>query len=331
MKNEVVVQKAFVLRIAPSEIDQVSEALKSNELIIGWSTARGLLNPDLDWIKFRQIVHDCYYSADKDYRKSSRGAGSLWAFIREMNEGSLVVVPHGAVFYIARVTGDAYFDETKIEDETAYRRPVEWLNNKNPIPRQYARAALQSRMKAFHTCIYANDLIPEIQEVLEIATKKEKPLFQTDLRKKLIQETQKEICSGRLESYSFENLIASLLKAIGSTDVRFVPRNIDKGVDILADCSLANVFKFTIGIQARHHQPQPPIRPEAIDYFVSGLEAENLNFGLFVTSGSFSEEAIKKKEEIEDSKGLRIELIDGEQLASLIIETGLRFIMSQKG
>ncbi len=326
MVNEAAKEKAFILRIAPSEIDRVSEALESNNLIIGWSKARGLLNPELDWIRFRQIVHDCYYSTDKDYKRSSRGAGSLWAFIREMSEGDLVVVPHRAVFYIAQVIGPAYYDETKIEDDTAYRRPVEWLNNKTPIPRQWTRAALQSRMKAFHTCIYANDLVPEIKEVLQLSRAGEKPAFHTDLRKRLIQEAQKEICSGRLESYSFESLVASLLSAMGSTNVRIVPRNLDKGVDILADFSLANVFKFTIGVQTKHfYKPQPPVGPEAVEYFASGLEAENLTFGMFVTAGSFSQEAIKKKEEIEDSKGLRIELIDGEQLSSLIIETGLRF------
>ena len=41
-------RSAFVLRIAPSGIDRVDEALKSSELIIGWSRARGLLDKTLN-------------------------------------------------------------------------------------------------------------------------------------------------------------------------------------------------------------------------------------------------------------------------------------------
>ncbi len=38
---------AFVLRISPSGVDRVPEALETNELIIGWSEAAGLLDPSL--------------------------------------------------------------------------------------------------------------------------------------------------------------------------------------------------------------------------------------------------------------------------------------------
>jgi hypothetical protein len=40
-------QQAFILRIAPSEIDHVAEALEQNQLIIGWADAEGLLDPNL--------------------------------------------------------------------------------------------------------------------------------------------------------------------------------------------------------------------------------------------------------------------------------------------
>lgn len=34
--------QAFVLRITPSEIDRVPEALESNQIIIGWANTEGL-------------------------------------------------------------------------------------------------------------------------------------------------------------------------------------------------------------------------------------------------------------------------------------------------
>jgi predicted Mrr-cat superfamily restriction endonuclease len=89
-------RNAFVLRIAPSEIDRVEEALKSGDAIIGWSGAKGLLDASLTWERFREIGHATYYSSERDYTRAGRAAGSLWRFIREMNDGDLVVVPHGS-------------------------------------------------------------------------------------------------------------------------------------------------------------------------------------------------------------------------------------------
>ena len=49
-------QQAFILRIAPTKIDLVPVALQSDQLIIGWAYAEGLLEPTLDWEHFRKIV-----------------------------------------------------------------------------------------------------------------------------------------------------------------------------------------------------------------------------------------------------------------------------------
>lgn len=315
--------KAFILRIAPSEIDRFPEALESSELIIGWSDARGLLDPGLDWYQFRQIIHDCYYSDDKDYTKSGRAAGNIWRFIREMGEGDLVVVPYKSDSYFARITGPAYHDGSKIKDDTAHRRPVEWLNGRKPIPRRFALAALQSRMKVRQTCADASDLIDEIQDAIKIGSDASAPSFESDLRRKLIQEAHKEISSGRLDPFAFERLVASVLTSLGGTDVRIVPRNLDKGVDILAVFPLAHTFKFTLGVQAKHYKLEPPVDPSVIDQLSAGMEAEGVSFGWVVTSGSFSQEAIARKDEIEERQGIRIELIDGEQLATRVIEAGL--------
>ena len=89
---------AFVLRIAPSGKDRVHEALESEELIIGWSRAKGLLDEKLQWEKFREIIHNSDYSDQKDYRKSGSAAGNMWRFIREMKQKDLVVVPYGNIF-----------------------------------------------------------------------------------------------------------------------------------------------------------------------------------------------------------------------------------------
>ena len=83
-------QQAFVLRISPNGIDGVPEALASNQIIIGWAEAKGLLNENLSWEKFRTIVSDTYYADQENMRKAGAASGHLWRFIREMNIGDLL-------------------------------------------------------------------------------------------------------------------------------------------------------------------------------------------------------------------------------------------------
>ena len=45
---------------------------------------------------------------------------------------------------------------------------------------------------------------------------------------------------------------------------------------------------------------------------------------MVVTSGDFSEEATSRAEDYFDDEGIKIELVDGEQLAKLIIENGIK-------
>lgn len=50
-------QQAFVLRILPSGVDRVPEALDNDQIIIGWAKAKGLLDTSLSWEQFRQVIH----------------------------------------------------------------------------------------------------------------------------------------------------------------------------------------------------------------------------------------------------------------------------------
>lgn len=241
-----------------------------------------------------------------------------------MSVGDLVVVPYGNQFLVARVTGPARYEKEFVDEDTSYRRAAEWLNNGVPILRKYARAALQSRMKIRQTCADASDLIAEIQDTLDVVAQGQTPHFEVDLRQKLIAETQKEICSGRLDSFGFERLVASVLRSLGASEIRIVPRNLDKGADILATFLLANTFSITLAVQAKHFQTDPPVGPEVVDQLAAGMEAEGVTLGWVATSGSFSDEAATRRSQLEERKGYRIELIDGESLAALVVEGGLR-------
>ena len=317
-------QQAFVLRIAPSGIDRVPEALDRNQLIIGWAEAVGLLNERLSWEEFRTIISETYYSHEENLRKAGAAGGHMWRFIREVTEGDLVVVPYGSGFHVARVSGSATYDQSKVDEDTAYRRHVDWLNKKQAIPREVARSALISRMKTQGTSAYASDLLAEIEECVDIASSDSKPSFQSDLQTRLISETLKEIRSGRMDSHGFERLIRDVLVGLGADEARIIHRSQDKGADIVATFRVAGAFRQVVAVQAKHWQSHPPVGKSVVEQLIRGLEAESADLGMVVTSGTVSEDGSAEANQFFEERGVRIELVDGEQFARLIVEHGIK-------
>lgn len=316
-------KQAFVLRVAPSGVDMVAEALDSAEIIIGWAEAKGLLDPALEWEHFRAILSKTYYWHEDTLRKAGSAAGNMWRFIREMQVGDIVVVPHGREFFVAKVTGPATYSPDKVRTDSAYRRKVEWLNGKTPIPREHARSALLLRMKSQSTSVDATDLIDQIEDCVALADRGEKRTFADDLQRILIQQVLTEIQDGRMDDRGFERLIETVLRRLGAVETRIVPRSQDKGADIIAVFRVAGVFPQTIAVQAKHWKPHPPVGKDVVEQLIRGIEAEETNLGMLVTSGAISKEAAERAEEYFVEKGIRIELVDGEQFAKLVVEHGL--------
>ena len=317
--------------MAPGKVDRVQEALECNELIMGWGEAEGLTDEDLSYWEFREIIHQTFHPHREEYFKSGKAARNLWRLIREMKKGDLIVVPHGSNFYVAEVTeGKAYRHIDESEEDVTYRRPVVWLNGKKPIPRSWARAALQSRMNVRTTSNSAEDLVSEIEEALTLAQQEGTPSFDSDLRSSLVSAAREELIGGRMNSYGFEKLIARVLKSLGALNVRIVPRTKDVGADIVASFRIAESFQLTLAVQAKHYRPEPPVGPEAVKELLSGMEAENAQLGIVVTSGEFSQEAHDLVENAQDEKGILIQLMDGEGLAALIVESGLRAVSREE-
>ena len=312
---------AFVLRIA-HVTDIIFEALKKDHLIIGWAKAEGLLDPNLEWEEFRGIISETYYSDEKNLRKAGSAAGHMWRFIRKMEKGDLVVVPHYSEFYVGEVCDQAFYDKSKVGEDSAYRRPIKWLNGKRAMPRSYARSALLSRMKIYGTSADATDLVHEIKSCLELAECGTDPSFETDLRTNMIEATLDDLRSGRMESFGFEKLVKTVLEGLGATFAEVVSRRYDKGIDIYATFLVAGAFRQVVGIQAKHYGPEPPVGPEVVRQLIRGMEEgrEPVTLGMVITSGVFSPEAEAAARRYE---GIPIELVDGNQFAGLIVDHGL--------
>lgn len=330
-------EQAFILRINPSGRDKVPEALEGNEIIIGWADAKCLLNKDLSWEEFREIIFKEYYSDDENYRRAGSAAGNMWRFIREMKKGDIVLVPYyDSTFYIAKVTSeDAKYIEEQRKDDTAYRRSVIWLNNKKSYDRSDAYSKIQSRMKTRSTCVDATDLLPEIHRFIEKQEKGVEPDFFGDMRDGLQKEIRQHIQNGVMNERDFERLIQTLLISSGAGNVEIRDyRAKDYGADIVANIDFGKFFSYKLAVQCKYYRPEPPVGKNAVDELIQGMIYEGAEFGWLITSGTIDPSLyeyastrinnITQQLDDESEIPLKIELIDGPQLASMIIENGLK-------
>src|SRR5439155_11221457 len=97
-----------------------------------------------------------------------------------------------------------------------------------------------------------------------------------------------ELRSGRIENFGFERLIQTVLRGLGASEVRIVPRSEDKGADLVAVFRVAGAFQQRVAVQAKHWQPEPPVGRDVVEQLIRGIEAEAANLGMVITSGSIS-------------------------------------------
>jgi predicted Mrr-cat superfamily restriction endonuclease len=248
-------RNAFILRLAPLGQDLTQEALEKDEIFVGWKEVKGLLEEGLSFYDFRERVKAAYKIENN--HSAAAFARFLWEFLKEMKPGDYVVVPSGGQFYVAEVVGDPYYDES--HPVAAHRRPVRWLNDKKPIPRELASRALQSRMKARGTLLDTSDLVEDIEKVLEDAKRGETPNLAEELRARMVEAVRQELTQGRMNPDRFEELVKRMAQAMGAVEAKWVPRRSDQGADVIADFQLMGGLLVTVGIQAKFYQPGKPM------------------------------------------------------------------------
>lgn len=170
-------RRVFMVRQKVMDMDDgthtLQVALQENVLMIGWRgvnvaeiLSKGESEEELKK-ELRNALLDEGYEGHVDI---SYSVGALWRFGREMQVGDYVVVPHEDHFYVAEVAGPAFYLREAFEYDSANRRPVWWLNRKQPIPRRLASPELQSFMRNQQTIIGPReDLVEHVEEVLEKA------------------------------------------------------------------------------------------------------------------------------------------------------------------
>ena len=323
---------AFIHRINQHDGDRslIDSALDQDFISIGWSEAEGLLET-FDWEQFREIIRIRYYAEDDNLRRAGAAAGNLWRFIRDMAPDDYVVVPdpHGYYFYVARIECDAYYDSKSAESDSAYRRKVRWLSNGHAIPRNHASARLQQRMKTYSTSAYAADLVDDIKKCLEHTESGDELGFAEKLGRELVKDTLSKLREGEINDYQFEGLVANILTGLGAINSKIIPRIEDKGIDLTAEFAVGGTIQVVLGVQCKHWRQNPPVGVNVVKKLTDAIETHEfkLTHGLVVTTGTFSDESMRFAEDYTVRNSVSIQLIDGEELASLIVENGIKVLV----
>jgi predicted Mrr-cat superfamily restriction endonuclease len=193
-------------------VSRIPQGLDDNDLILGWSSAQGLVS-EQDWDRFKKRLAEAYPDLGANNHRLGSAAGSLWRFIRDMEKGDFAVVPDSGQFYVATVAGEARYEKSHLDDDTAHRREVKWLNRRQPIPRGLASSGLQSRMKAYQTTAWADEFTKEIENLL--AGDKTAAHVGDEIAQSIREALLSQLRHGRMNDRLFEKFVAAVLKQVG--------------------------------------------------------------------------------------------------------------------
>lgn len=120
-----------------------------------------------------------------------------------------------------------------------------------------------------------------------------------------------------MNPYSFEKLTQRLLRECGFEDVKVTKKSGDGGIDGTGKLKINGIFSFNIAFQCKRYQGSVGA-PDIRDF--RGSLTTDIEKGLFITTGSFSKQAI---EEASNPGKKQIDLINGEEFISKLAEYGI--------
>jgi restriction system protein len=120
----------------------------------------------------------------------------------------------------------------------------------------------------------------------------------------------------RLTPSLFEGLVRKLLEKIGYSNVQVTGRSGDGGIDGVGSIDRLGMIKITF--QAKKWQEGNTVGSQEVDKFLGAIRKHHADYGVFVTTSTYSHDAWGIREKIGN-----LRLIDGEELAKLMIEAGL--------
>lgn len=294
----------------------IADKVESESAVaIGWHEM-GKLNEFTNRADIKKKYREIY--TDSSEPQVWVSAGMVHRFVNEIQKDDWILTPLKATreVLIGTVIGGYEFDKELISNEYPNVRRVNWLKK---VSRDDLTQEFRYSIGGFLTVFTVTDFISEVQVLAKGEVVKEadtepgeipedSPLMYNDIKAKA-DELISDLLA-RIDGYSFQGLVAGLLRAMGFK-TRVGPPGPDSGVDVVAHPDDFGFQSPKIKVQVKHRKGQtgaPDIRG------LRGTLGGNEN-GLFVSTGGFTSEAYRESE-----KRGKITLIDREQFVNLLLE-----------
>lgn len=218
-------------------------ALEKGQAVIGWEEM-----PDLSTVKSRAALEQLYRTVyhDLNSRRVGSHVGQLWAFVKEIQQNDLVILPlkRRAAIAVGKVTGPYKFNEDFPED-VKHAHAVEWAAT--DIPRTAFDQDILYSLGALGTIrqIARNNAEERIRAVVENWVKKgtvggKGPPEEIEIPEGFPQDLEeyahdqiRTFIGQRFRGHELSRLVAALLESQGYV-VGTSPAGPDGGLDIIA-------------------------------------------------------------------------------------------------
>lgn len=117
-----------------------------------------------------------------------------------------------------------------------------------------------------------------------------------------------------MDPYAFERLAQRLLRECGFSQVNVTKKSNDGGIDGTGKFKLNGILSFNVAFQCKRYKGAVSVS-EIRDF--RGALKSDIEKGIFITTGTFTKAA---KDEAIDQGKMQIDLIDGEEFISKLVE-----------
>ena len=258
-------------------------------------------------------------------RMNIAGHGDIVKYGLEANR---IAVGYSEVPGLIEIADDQYAIREAMKPEgAAYYRDVEWLNGKEPFPRHGLASPIQHHVGPGTRNTLRE--VPQIRSQVKALAKgivKTDKTFQDNLRERLEKNAMDVLKNGNMNPKDFEYFLYDLFtRRFGAIGKRRSGSG-DKGADIVLDILPPHdLLASKVVIQAKYHVAKGRITgKDAVDQILDGMDAEEADLGIVITTGEFDDAAKDacEKANPEDHRA-NVLLWDGPMLAKVIVESGL--------
>jgi restriction system protein len=291
--------------------DAESLFLQNKKIAIGWNKAGNLSLLKADRESFKARIASVYPESKPGAIPGQ--AGQLFRFVHEMKQGDWIAYPSKTdrLVYLGQVTGD-YHHASENDDGYPNRRTIDW---KTQVPRthfsQGALYELGSAMSLFQIKNYADEFFAVVDgnpPPVAVGTDESVGLVSAEIEETTGDFILKTLAQ-QLKGHGFSHFVAHLLERMGYY-TRVSPEGPDGGIDIIAHKDELGFVPPLVKVQVKSGEGS--ISNSTVAELYGNVSVQE--FGLFVTLGQFTKQAINF------AKGKpNLRLIDGEELIKLIL------------